>query len=204
MSVQEMVLQNSGESSFLTNRTLGAVGMICSPMLALGWMFAAPQFDQPSPNPFITSLGGFLYLLGAMASATGMRRARVTGSGRGAQILYGVQMVGLFLAMWFDILEYAAPQLRGTSWLFFITDMAYPFSHVLMLVVGAAILRAKVWRGWRRVPALLVGLALPSFFALSAVVGRENGSFIFPLLVTLGFFTLGLAVLTTRTGSKNS
>jgi hypothetical protein len=68
-----------------------------------------------------------------------------------------------------------------------------------MIVVAVAVVRAKVWRGWRRIPAFLVGLALPSFVALSIAFGRVNGSFIFPLMVTTGFFMLGLAVLTTKT-----
>ena len=196
MSVQSAILTDQN-STKISHRVLGAVGMFLSPMLVLGWMFHAQQFEQPSPNPLITSLGGILYLLGAMASATAMRNLRVTGSGIGGAILYFVQMTGLFLAMWFDVFEYAAPQLRGT-WLFFITDLAYPFSHILMIVVGVAVLRAGVWRGWRRFPAFLVGLALPSFILLSVLFGRANWSFIFPLLVTTGFFTLGLAILTTK------
>jgi hypothetical protein len=201
MSVQTAILTDH-KSLNINNRILGAVGMVLSPMLVLSWMFHAPQFDQPSPNPLITSLGGILYLLGAMASATAMRNLRVTGSGIGGAILYFVQMTGLFLAIWFDVLEYAAPHLRGT-WVFFVTDLAYPFSHVLMIVGGVAVIRTGLWRGWRRVPAFLVGLALPSFILLSVLFGRANGSFIFPLLVTTGFFTLGLAVLTARTREVN-
>jgi hypothetical protein len=72
--------------------------------------------------------------------------------------------------------------------------MAYPFSHVLMIAVGIAIVRAGVWRGWRRIPAFLIGFALPLFFAASAVFGRENTGWIFIGSVTLGFFALGLAV----------
>ena len=196
MSAQEMVLPNNNRF-FISNRTLGVAGMILSPALFFASFFFAPQFDQPSPYPLIAGLGGVLYLLGAMASATAMRNLRVTGNGTGAKILYVVQMIGLFLAMWFDVLENTVPHLRQT-WYFFIADLAYPFSHVLMIIVGIAVVRAKVWRGWRRIPAFLVGLALPSFIALSVAFGRENGSFIFPLFVTVGFFTLGLAVFTTK------
>jgi hypothetical protein len=201
MSVQQMILQNNRESLLITNRTLGIIGMILSPMLYFTTFFHAPEFDQPSPYPFATSLGGILYLLGAAASATAMRNMRVTGSGKGAAILYTVQMIGLFLAMCFDVFQYVAPHLRGTP-LFFITDMAYPFSHVLMIVVGVAVVRAGVWRGWRRIPAFLVGLALPSFFGGWALFGRVESSFVFPLLVTVGFFLLGFAVFTSKTGSE--
>jgi hypothetical protein len=200
MSVQEMVLPDNNKF-FISNRTLGAVGMIFSPMLFLASLFYG-EMDKPSPYPLIAGLGGILYLLGAVAAATAMRNMRITGKGKGAAILYVVQMVGLFLAMWFDVLENTVPHLRST-WYFFIADMAYPFSHVLMIIVGAAVVRAGVWRGWRRIPAFLVGLALPSFIALSIAFGRANGGFIFPLMVTIGFFTLGLAVFTTRTNSKD-
>jgi hypothetical protein len=200
MSVQEIALPNN-DSFSISNRLPGATGMILSPMLFLASFFFAPQFDQPSPNPFLAGLGGVLYLFGAMASATGMRSLRVTGNGKGARVLYFVQMIGLFLAMCFDVLENAAPQLRETT-VFFIIDMAYPFSHILMIIVGIAVIRAGVWRGWRRIPAFLVGLALPSFIGSSAAFGRENGSFIFPLMVTTGFFLLGLAVFTTKSRIK--
>ncbi len=199
MSVQEIILQNSGSSDFKLNRALGAVGIILSPMLFVSSLFYAPEFGQPNPQQFWASLGGFLYILGAMITATAIRNLRVTGSGKGAAILYYAQMTGLLLAMCFDVLEYAAPHLRDKSRLYFITDMAYPFSHVLMIVVGTAIVRAKVWRGWRRIPAYLLGFALPSFIVLSNAAGRENAGFIFPLMVTIGFFTLGLAAFTSKT-----
>ena len=80
--------------------------------------------------------------------------------------------------------------------------MAYPFSHVMFLVLGIAVVKAGVWRGWRRVPAFLVGLALPLFFSLLALFGRENANVIFPVLVTAGFFLLGYAVRTTRSISR--
>jgi hypothetical protein len=203
MSVQEMVLENRGKSAFVTNRTLGAVGMIFSPMMFLALFFYVPQPEQPNPFQLWASLGGVLYIIGALAAATAVRNLRVTGRGRGAAVLYVVQMVGLFLAMGCDVIEYAAPQLRDT-WLFSVTDLAYPFSHILMIVVGAAIVRAGVWGGWRRIPAFLVGFAVPVFIGLSIAFGRENTIFVFPLMVTAGFFLLGLAVFTTRQNSEQN
>jgi hypothetical protein len=203
MSAREISLPIQENSTF-DYRQLGLVGMICSPALFLASFFVMRDAGGAAhgAQQIYASLGGLLYLTGALASATAMSKMRVTGSGRGASILYGVQVVGLILAMMFDVLEYAAPQLRGTT-AFFITDLAYPLSHVLMLVVGAAVLKAGVWRGWRRVPVFLVGFALPCFIVSSLLFGRDHGGFIFPLLVTLGFFTLGLAVKTTeRSGDK--
>ena len=196
MSVNELNLTINRTNSINSTRILGVIGMTFAPALYIGWFFHSDNFNEPNANQLFSSLFGVLYLSGAMASVVAMRLLRVTGSGAGAKFLFAVQIVGLFLAMWYDIFEYAAPHLRKST-VFFITDMAYPFSHILMIIVGVAIIRAGVWRGWRRVPAFLVGFALPSFFGLSAVIGRENGGFVFPLFVTLGFFLLGYAVKTT-------
>jgi hypothetical protein len=132
-----------------------------------------------------------------MVSVIGMRQVRATGRGTGSLILFVIQLAGLFLAMMWDVLEYAAPNMKGTS-IFFVTDMAYPFSHVLMNIVGIAIILTGVWRGWRRIPAFLCGLALPSFFALIPIVGRERGGIVFPIMVTFGFFLLGYSVRTSN------
>lgn len=183
--------------AFIPVRALGAVGMLCSPMLYFASLFFSPDPDAPNPNQLYATLFAVLYLSGAMATATAMRWLRVTGRGTGAVVLYVVQMVGLLLAMTSDVLGLAGPGLRQST-LFFAVDMAYPFSHLLFLVVGVAVVRAGVWRGWRRVPAFLVGAALPSFFGLLALTGRENAGFIFPALVTVGFFLLGYAVRTTK------
>lgn len=188
--------ENIGET-LISNRLLGVFGMSFSPMLFFASFFFSPQYDEPNSNPLLAGLGGVLYLLGAMASATGMKNLRVTGKGKGASILYIVQMTGLFLAMCFDVLDNAAPDARGTT-IHLITDLAYPFSHLLMIVVGIAVVRAKVWRGWKIIPAFLIGFGLPLFIVSSAVVGREAVSFTFPFFVTTGFFLLGLAVFTTK------
>jgi hypothetical protein len=201
MSVNELKLTIHQTRLSDTFRLLGTVGMVCAPALYISSFFHSGNFNEPNPNQVFASLFGVLYLCGAMASAIAIRRLRVTGNGIGAAILFAVQIVGLFLAMCFDIIEYAAPHLKEST-VFFITDMAYPFSHVLMIIVGIAVWRTGVGRGWRVVPPFLGGFALPSFFAASAIFGRENGSVVFPVLVTIGFFLLGLAVETTESNLK--
>jgi hypothetical protein len=197
MSVNELNLTANRADSINTNRVLGIIGMIFAPALYLGSLFHSANFDEPNPNQLYSSIFGVLYLSGAMASAIAMRRLRVTGNGIGAAILFPVQITGLFLAMWFDILEYVAPNLRGST-IFFITDIAYPFSHVLMIIVGIAVWKTGLWRGWRLIPPFLCGLALPLFLASSALFGRENSGWIFIGGVTLGFFLLGYAVRNTK------
>jgi tryptophan-rich sensory protein len=196
MSVNELNLSFNQTHSINTIRIIGIIGMILAPALYIGWFFHGTP-DGPKVNQLFASIFGVLYLSGAMASAIAMRQMRVTGNGIGAVILFTVQITGLFLAMGFDVLEYVAPQLRGNT-IFFITDLAYPFSHVLMTIVGIAAWKTGIWRGWQLIPMFLCGLALPLFFAASAVFGHESSGWIFIGGVTLGFFMLGLAVKTSK------
>lgn len=197
MAINELNLSVRSESSINTYRLLGIIGMVGAPALYLSSLFQPANYGEPNPNQIFASAFGLLYLCGAMANAIAMRRLRVTGNGIGGAILFTVQIIGLFLAMWCDILEYAAPHLKEST-VFFITDMAYPFSHVLMIVVGVAVWKTGVWRGWRTIPAFLCGFSLPSFFAASAIIGRENVGPVFIIGVTLGFLLLGCAVKTTK------
>ena len=201
MAANELIFPVASDGSFISKKPLGIIAMLFAPCLYIGWFFhSAP--NAPKANPLMASLFGVLYLSGALASAFAIRRLRVTGSGKGAAILFALQAVGLVLAMGFDVLEYAVPHWRGNSTLFLITDIAYPLSHVLMVIVGIAIWRAKVWTGWRLLPAFLVGFALPSFFAAMALIGQERGGWFFIGGATVGWFLMGLSVLTWRPGLK--
>jgi hypothetical protein len=170
-------------------------------MLYLASTFYSQNPDASNPYQVIASACGVLYIFGIMAIVVGMRQLRVTGRGTGSLILFAVQLTGLFLALMCNILESAAPNMKQTS-IFFVTDMAYPFSHLLMNIVGIAVIWAGAWRGWRRIPAFLCGLALPLFFALIPIVGRERGGIVFPIMVTAGFFLLGYAVRSTEQKAK--
>ena len=202
MAANELTFPVASNGSFISTKALGIIAMLFAPCLYLGWFFHSPVPNAPKEHPLMASLFGVMYLFGALASAVAIRRLRVTGNGKGAAILFVVQAIGLVLAMGFDVLEYAVPHMRGTSIIFIITDIAYPFSHVLMVIVGIAIWRAKVWTGWRLLPAFLVGFALPSFFTAMALIGRENGGWFFIGGVTAGWFLLGLSVLTYRPSLK--
>ena len=115
MSVQEIILPFKSKDSLISVRTLGTIGMICSPLLYFASLLSPQNLDAPNPNQMYASLCAILYLFGAMATVTAMRNLRVTGSGNGAAILYVIQIAGLFLAMCFDVLEATAPGLKQTT-----------------------------------------------------------------------------------------
>lgn len=173
---------------------LGSLGMLGSPMLFLeGIRFGF----GPADMDFWSGLGGLLYVLGWMSSLVGLRLLRASGTGAAARLLFYVQMTGLTMAAyWTTLFTLPLPVNRETL-LYQVTDLAWPVSHLLMLVLGLAVLFQRRLRGWRRLPALLVGLALPTFMVLQLLGAPPLlAGLSFPLLTMSGFFLLGLAVRT--------
>ena len=174
-------------------RVLGTVAMLASPMMLVEH-YLSRLADGDAERNLVMGVCSLVYMIGFACGAIGLRALRATGDGPAARAVYRVQMVGLGLAAvwaaWFVVTPHPEPTILLT-----VTDVAWPLSHVLMLVVGVLALRAGRLRGWRRFPALVCGLALPTFVALRglgvppAVAGAS-----FPLLTTLGFSLLGLIV----------
>ena len=179
------------------HRVLGAVGLLAAPAFFLQWL---GWLATPAPGPGVKSLGATLicvaYIAGFACSAVGMRRLRVTGRGRGAATVFGLQMTGLALAAGQQAHDLLGTRPFGDA-AYMVTDMAWPLSHVFMIVVGVAVLRAGVWRGWRRWVPLACGLVLPLSFIPAAVWGHAAMGAVFCPGTALAFGALGLALLTT-------
>jgi hypothetical protein len=196
MATDQINLQLTGQEVTLSTRLLGTLGMIAAPMLFIeGMLYTYGYADRASA--WVMSLPGLIYLTGWACSLTGMRRLRATGHGAPGKALFIIQLVGLALAFLFNLQEMAGA--NPDNLFFHITDIAWPASHVLMIVAGAFVPAAKVWRGWRVVTPFLCGLALPVFFAASALINRETGGFLFGVLTAVGFMSLGYAVRTAET-----
>jgi hypothetical protein len=141
-----------------------------------------------------------VYLSGFAASAVALRRPARHGSGRGAAVLFAVQLLGLAMAATQDLQDLAGVKPLGGAY-YAASDAAWPLSHVLMLVVFVAVWRARVWTGWRRWVPLACGLVLPTMLAAAAVGGRSAMGFVFCPGTAASFLALGLAVFTApRTG----
>ncbi len=178
------------------HRLLGAVALVGSPMLLLqyvAWRLAGTA--APGPESRVAQLEFLLYIWGFAASAIGLRRLRVTGRGRGAATITAIQGVGLLLASCQPLLDLTVGRARGGAF-YVATDVAWPASHVFMLVVGGAALRAGVWRGWRRWTPLACGLAFPLMAAGAAAFGREAMGAVFGPATALAFGALAVALLT--------
>lgn len=182
------------------HQLLGAVGMLASPAFLVQWL-SFPGIGQgvPAEGP-IHSLIDLAYLTGFAASAIGVRRLRVTGQGRGAAIVFAIQMLGLLLAASQDLQDLAGVRPFGEV-VYHVADAAWPLSHMYMLVVAAAVWRAKVWTGWRRWAPLACGLVVPTMLVAAQVGGRAAMGAVFCPGTFAAFLALGLAVWSTRAAS---
>lgn len=201
MSADQISLSLPRGRSTISTRTLGTLGMIASPLLfAEGMLFSLGYAESPYAR--LISLLGIGYLLGWACSLVGMRRLRATGPGAVALAFFIIQLVGLFLAAVFNVQEMMGA--NPDSLFYFVTDLAWPASHILMLVLGTLVLLAKVWRGWRVVAPFLCGLALPAFFAIKAIAGITLGGFTFGVTTTMAFMLLGYAVRTSTPAAERA
>ncbi|MGZ8412059.1 MAG: hypothetical protein ACXW05_04950 [Gemmatirosa sp.] len=173
------------------HRVLGVVGLLASPAFFLQWLAT----EGVPKNDTTATLIGLGYLLGFACSAVGLRRLRVTGRGRGAAALFAIQCVGLLLAAGQQVQDLMGTRPLGDA-AYLATDVAWPLSHVFMLVVGVAVLRAGVWRGWRRWTPLACGLVLPLSFLPAAIWGHAAMGVVFCPGTALAFGALGLAIAT--------
>ena len=173
-------------------RVLGLLGMLGAPASLYLW-------SPPAKTDLRANLMMSAYLIGWACSAVAMRRLRVSGRGRGAAAIFAVQILALALAFCQQPQDQLAARPLGDAF-YFASDMAWPFSHVFMLVVSAAVARAGVWRGWRRWTPLACGLALPLTFAVAGT-GMASPNAVFCVGTAASFFALGLAVLTSPAGA---
>jgi len=175
-----------------THRILGALGMLGSPVFLVQWLFLATPDGRPAETPLGTYMD-LAYLAGWMCSTVAIRAMRATGRRRGAAVLFALQVVGLLLAAGQEIQDLMQRRPFGDAF-YGVTDFSWPLSHLLMIAVGVAVLRANVWTGWRRWAPLACGMALPIGLASGAAFGQPALMATFGIGTAAAFFALGLAV----------
>jgi hypothetical protein len=198
MSTGQSVLSTPYRPTF-GPRLLGTLGMISAPMMAAVGIYH--YFGQVPLGQSTQAEGvlGIIYIAGWMCTAAGMRWLGVTGTGTASTAAFLMQMVGLALAAAFSLQEIFRFGFLEGSTLSNVTDAAWPLSHLFMLAIGGLVVRAGIWKGWRRLAPFVCGLALPTFFISMAVGVPAAGFVLFPVLTAIGFSMLGYAV---RTGNQ--
>lgn len=174
----------------MNTRLLGALGMIGSAGLLLEGFLTGFRLQTDSPLVGVVEL---LYIGGWVCSIAGLYRLNATGGRAAGKALLIVQLIGLALAAGFALFAFM-PNASRDSLIYNLMDAAWPLSHLFMIVVGIAALRAKRLTGWQRIAPLLCGLALPLFMAATVAVGEDAGRFLFPAFTAIAFALLGYAV----------
>ena len=176
----------------MRTRTLGIIGIICSPFLALQLnMFGL--YDKAEA----TSLGGvfsLIYMVGFFCSILGLYRINAAGTKMGRTILQ-IQMVLLTIGNLWNIYSIIDP--KCDTLFFHITDLiGWPLDNFFMLATGIAIVSAKRLQGWMRYVPLFVGFWFPITIPLMFFVLGSSSSelFIISSYSIVGWSLLGLTV----------
>jgi hypothetical protein len=200
MSVKEIESFSNQRNVISSNRLLGNLGMLGALMLFAEMVVRALMNEPEKLDERFVGLLGVFYIGGWIATAIAMRKLKVTGEGNASRIVFILQMVGLILAFLFSVQELFG-QTYATGGVFWkITDIAYPFSHVFMIVVGVLVWRARVWKGSARIAPLFVGLMLPMFVAFALTGTNQLGAVIATGSAAIGFVIIALTV---RSGISN-
>ncbi|HYF31363.1 MAG TPA: hypothetical protein VD993_09625 [Chitinophagaceae bacterium] len=170
----------------MTNKTLGAIAMACAPFLCID--FLVHRQAGPNENFEHTSLSGLfslVYMIGWMCSIVVMKRVGATGFRWFGVFILNAQLFTLSLANIWNVWEIVNP--GDTSKLYFILDLFWPISQVVMLVAGITVVvvnrRAVVINGgfgfvngfgsWGRFVPLLAGLWFPVSIVLMVTLGQN-------------------------------
>jgi hypothetical protein len=189
MSINELELPVAKLPAGLKYRLLGTLGMFGAPMLFLQVAVRILLGEPEKMNALFQGTTGILYIGGWIAVAVAMRGLRATGSNLTSRIVFIIQMFALATAFILSVQELLGFDSSNGGLFYNLTDIAYPLSHVLMLVVGVLVWRARVFKGLARIAPFGVALILPLFFIIGAVFGMPVGA-----LVSSGFVAAALFV----------
>lgn len=169
--------------------------MVASPMMLIEFIFRHTVGLPGGEFGKVEGVFGIVYLVGFFCSSLGLRLLRVTGRGTIAVLLFGIQILGISLAARQNVLQLVG-RADTNSKLFQVADAAWPLSHIFLIVIGIAVLRAKVWLDWRKFVPLLCGFALPVAMIAGAVAGPEALGLVFGVLTSAFFMLLSYAIVT--------
>jgi hypothetical protein len=155
---------------------------------------ALSGFGPPAPTRLNAALG-LLFVVGWVISLVAMRRARATGRGAAAAVLFGVQAIGLGLAAMQQIQDFIYSNAPPRTTFYALCDAAWPVSMLLMIVAGIFTAAARILTGWRRWIPLLCGLGLPAMFALMPVLGGQKAVLFFGAYTFAAWLLLAVAVV---------
>ncbi|HEX8530963.1 MAG TPA: hypothetical protein VF646_13120, partial [Cytophagales bacterium] len=170
---------------------LGTLALIGAPFLLIG--FKAEQHYAFLANSWFTGAWGLVYITAWLCSILVLHRLGAAGKSRFGRVLLPVVMGMLGLANVSNLYKLLLPDYESA--LFYAFDAFWPLSNLAMVVVGVAVIRAKVLPGWRRYVPLAVGLWFPLTMLGVVLVGRTSPYlFYVPYYSAIAWTLLALAV----------
>lgn len=181
-----------------TLRTLGLVTLLTAPAMTVE---AARHGFQKVANENTDPLGALLYGLfsvGWLCGVLGLRSLHATGTGKVGRWLLNVLCVTVTLA----ILQTGMDLLKVPTGnpLYMITDLAWPLSMLLTLVVGVAAVLARQLTGWTRFVPLFMGAFIP-IMVIQGALGL-NVPYLFDAHTILAWGLLGVTLITAAPRAK--
>ncbi|WP_188816039.1 hypothetical protein [Hymenobacter cavernae] len=180
---------------YLSNKTLGTLGMLGAPFLALAMLWSS-FWGKHWLNPsYLDGVLCLVYISAWMCSMLGLVQLRATGESRfGRGVLYLIFSTLTLANCWNT---YHAIHPNAWTLLYRALDAFWPISNLVMLVVGITIAHTKGLPGWRRYVPLAVGLWLPSVALVYTCLGNNLSTMLFDTsYTTSAWLTLGYVVRT--------
>lgn len=173
------------KSFLFNNRKLGLFAMLTAPFFLIDNVLVGYQYTNTSR---LTGALDLVYVLGWLASLTGMANIQATGKSWTARLILVLQFVLVILAGIFCIYQVVHPS-ANTFW-YHITDAAWPASNLFMLVTGGFVLKNSSRRGWQRWIVFIVGLWFPVSMSLILIFSRNMAVMLFASMYSAIAWTL--------------
>lgn len=174
-------------------RLLGFVAMLCAPaILIIGILNGFQRTENPQVDPYLY----LIFAVGWFCGMVGLRQLHATGNSIFGRVVAILPLVTLPLAMMQSVFDLTS--FDTSSPLYMVSDVAWPLSMLLTLIVGVTALFAGTLKGWRRFVPFFCGLGLPMAILLSLVFGDQGTQLSFPIHTALGWFLIGLVVFAAK------
>lgn len=181
-------------------RLLGLVTLVGAPAM---FVEAARHGFQKVPNEDTDLVGALLYGLfsvGWLCAMLGLRRLRAAGRGKAGLALMNVVVVTVTLAVLQSLMD--ALKVPTTHPLYVVTDLAWPLSMLLTLVVGVAAIFARTLPGWQRFAPFFVGVSVPVALVFMAL-GVEVPLHLLDLHTVVGWALLGFVLFSNAAPARD-
>ncbi|WP_350241117.1 hypothetical protein [Deinococcus sonorensis] len=181
-----------------TLKTLGFITLLTSPAMTLE---AARHGFHKVANENTDPVGALLYGLfsvGWLCGVLGLRYLRATGTGKAARWLLNVLAITVTLAVLQSIMDLL--KVPTGHPIYMVTDLAWPLSMLLTLIVGIAAVFARQLPGWTRLVPLFMGAFIP-IMVVQGALGLDL-PYLFDAHTVLAWSLLGITLLSAASAEK--